>query len=75
MSEERDTWESIEADAMKTYFEYWGCNRSPNPKCPDECPAMTDMGVPLIRYNTFSCSKAQMLDIVRRCKALAGEGE
>lgn len=66
---EPDSWEKIEADAMKKPLYYWGCNEIDS--CGD-CPAKIDGETPKDRYGVVFCREAQQLDIVRRCKALAG---
>lgn len=54
----------LQADARKSYADYWGCGDEP---C-DRCPAAVEGENPRKRFEVASCSKAQMLDIVRRAE-------
>lgn len=65
---EPDTWEKIEADAKRSYCDYWKCDET----C-DNCPAkFPDGRAPWDHYGVGACFAAKNLDIVRRCKELAG---
>lgn len=67
-----DTLELIEADAMKTYDEYWGCHHV---SCHD-CPAMADGKKPHERYATnYSCVLAKTFDLLRRQRELLERGQ
>lgn len=65
-----DTQERIDADALKTIFEYWGCVGT---SC-SECPAAVNGERPSQRYGLLSenCHKAQILDLLRRQRELDG---
>jgi hypothetical protein len=65
---ERDSWEKIEADASASVPCYWGCSGF---NC-NKCPAKIDGKRPHERFNTRGCDLAQQIDLIRRCKALAG---
>lgn len=54
-----DTWERIEADAKKAPCDYYECEDTPCSEC-------------VRRAEAGSCSNAQRIDLVRRCKRLAG---
>ena len=61
---EPDTMERIEEDAMKTFYEYWGCHSMID--CED-CSAVVDGKKPYERYNSKeSCLHAQKLDLLHR---------
>lgn len=68
---EQDSWERIEEDLPKSYAEYWGCV---GVGC-SSCPAEIDGKKPHERLDgcSHNCLLAMRRDIVRRCKALAGE--
>jgi hypothetical protein len=58
-----DTWERIVADAKKTPCDYFGY--ASKPCCDgDVCPAY-------VTENGYECDKCKVIDLVRRCKALA----
>ena len=61
-----DTQERIDADAAKISFDYWGCRIE---GCPN-CPAMIDGERPYKRIGADDCTKAQILDLLRRQREL-----
>lgn len=66
---EPDSQERIDDDAMKSSSEYWECVGC---GCGD-CPARIDGDSPDVRYGcNGNCTKAQMLDLLRRQRRLDG---
>lgn len=63
---EPDTQEKIDADALKGYWEYWGCSGI----CCSGCPALLDSKKPNERYGTECCSHSRTLDLLRRQREL-----
>lgn len=61
-----DTQERIDADAAKISFDYWGCRIE---GCPN-CPAMIDGERHYKRIGADDCTKAQILDLLRRQREL-----
>ena len=66
--EQPDSWERIEKDARKPMTTYWGCE---GVNC-GLCSATVDGETPYERYNVASCSQAASIELVARCKSLAG---
>ena len=66
-----DTLERIEADASKTFSDYWGCG---NAECYC-CPVTVDGKKPHERYGTESCANAQRLDLLRRQREVLERGQ
>lgn len=65
---EPDTQERIDRDALKSYYEYWGCDGV----C-SRCPARIDDEKPHDRYDTSpSCTSAMTIDLLRRQRELDG---
>jgi hypothetical protein len=62
--EPSDSWERIEADAKKDPCDYFGYAGKPC-RDGDVCPAY-------VTENGYECDKCKVIDLVRRCKALAG---
>lgn len=60
--EQQDTWERIEADAHKEPCDYFGAKESRD--CWEAACSAADVDVP--------CLELMGVDLVRRCKALAG---
>lgn len=65
---EPDTQERIDADALRDYFEYWGCTGA---RCKN-CPALVDGKKPRERYGVNWCSEAMRLGLIRRTRELYG---
>ena len=66
-----DTLERIEADAMQTFTDYWGCCDA---GC-SECPNAVDGKKPHERYETVDCIRAQKLDLLRRQREVLERGQ
>ena len=66
-----DTIERIEADAMKTFTDYWGCGDA---EC-HRCPVMVDGKKPYERYDIDGCINAQKLDLLRRQREVLERGQ
>lgn len=65
---EPDTQERIDRDALKSYYEYWGCDGT----C-SRCPARIDDEKLYERYDTSpSCTSAMIIDLLRRQRELDG---
>lgn len=65
---EPDTQERIDRDALKSYYEYWGCDGV----C-SRCPARIDDEKPHDRYDTSpSCTSAMTIDLLHRQRELDG---
>lgn len=65
---EPDTQERIDRDALKSYYEYWGCDGT----C-SRCPARIDDEKLHERYDTSpSCTSAMTIDLLRRQRELDG---
>lgn len=65
---EPDSQERIDRDALKSYYEYWGCDGV----C-SRCPARIDDEKPHDRYDTSpSCTSAMTIDLLRRQRELDG---
>ena len=79
---EPDSIAKIEADAVKTVRDYWGCRDTPA-LCPcDCCPAEVGGKAPYERYGTYdsdysyetACARAAALDILARQRAVLARG-
>lgn len=66
-----DTLERIEEDAVKDFWDYWGCGHA---SCED-CPALIDGKTPEDHYHTDSCGYAEVLDLLRRQRELLEMGK
>ena len=66
-----DTMERIDADAKKSFTDYWGCSDA-DCRC---CPAMVGGEKPYERYETTNgCLIAQRLDLLRRQREVLERG-
>ena len=66
-----DTLERIDADAKKSFTDYWGCGDA-DCRC---CPAMVGGKKPYERYETTNgCLIAQKLDLLRRQREVLERG-
>lgn len=66
-----DTLERIEEDAVKDFWDYWGCGFA---SC-KECHALIDGKTPEDHYNTDSCEEAKVLDLLYRQRKVLERGQ
>lgn len=64
--EPEDTQERIDADALKSFSKYWRCEGCACAPCPSKIEGRT----PSSHYETVSCDKARIFDLLRRQREL-----